>query len=296
MPPGWPRLVQGFAALSGDPQLDALDLDDEIFMEWLGEGLLEVAAQGVILVEIRFGKRWGIRPGFMSLFRDAEKRVQGSYPNFYAEALVNGLWPTRPRALEAFEDSLRAAEDGLAGIDFTPIPYDEEADWTEANRWAAKAVDAGLGITTHVGEVSAANIEVALQLPGVRRLGHAVFATSTPQLLDQVLQSGVTVECCLTSNVVFGGVRCLEEHPIREMTEAGVPVTLASDIPVRLCTSIGREYELAASLGFGTEELLRITREAIRASFTSPERKQKLFAVVDGALPKMSDADQRTLP
>ena len=82
VPPGWPRLVQGFAALSGDPQLDALDLDDEIFMEWLGEGLLEVAAQGVILVEIRFGKRWGIRPGFMSLFRDAGEAGSGKLSKF----------------------------------------------------------------------------------------------------------------------------------------------------------------------------------------------------------------------
>ncbi len=283
LPPGMVRLEQYFAVLSGNDQLDALHLDNGVFKEWLEDLLLEVAAQGVVLVEVRFNAKWGPRPGFMSLFREAESRVRDSYPSFFAEALVTGLWPTRPGAPGAFQDCLRAADEGLAGIDFISIPYDREADWAEASRWASQALDAGLGITVHAGEVSAANIEAALRLPGVARLGHAVFATSTPQLLNRVVQSGVTVECCLTSNVVFGGVQSLEEHPIRGMAEAGVPVTLAADNPVRLCTSIGREYDLATSLGFGTEDLVGMTRQAIQASFTSPERKQTLLSLLDDA-------------
>ena len=126
--PGWPRLVQGFAVLSGDDELDALDLDDEIFMEWLEEGLREVAAQGAVLVEVRFGARWGLRPGFMSLFREIERRVRESCPDFYAEALVTNLWPTRPVALEAFEDSLRAAFAAHGTVLSAVIVQDRETD------------------------------------------------------------------------------------------------------------------------------------------------------------------------
>ena len=291
LPHGMVRLEQVFSVLSSpldNERLDTLNSNGEIFVEWLTEALEEAAVDGAVLTEVRFGAKWGMRPGFMSLFREAESRVRDSHPTFFAEALVTGLWPTRPGALGVFEDSVRAVDEGLGGIDFIPIPYDEEADWTEANRWASKAADAGLGITVHVGEVSPANIEAGLGLPGVKRLGHALFATSTPQLLEQVLQSAVTVECCITSNLVFGGVSSLEEHPIGQLADAGVPVTLASDDPVRTCTSIGREYELARSLGFRAEELVGITRQTIRASFTSPDRKQKLFGVLDGALPKMS--------
>ena len=81
-----------------------------------------------------------------------------------------------------------------------------------------------------------------------------------------------------------GAVPSLEEHPIRELAKAGVPITLASDDPVRLCTGISREYELASSLGFSPEELLGMTRRAIAASFTSTERRQRLLGVVDEAL------------
>ncbi len=83
----------------------------------------------------------------------------------------------------------------------------------------------------------------------------------------------MTLECCLTSNVVLGAVPSLEEHPIRRLVEAGIPVTLASDDPVRLNTSIGREYEIAASLGFGTDQLMEMSANAIRASFTRPSRR-----------------------
>jgi adenosine deaminase len=289
VPPGIERLMPAVSVLADNkrldtPVLDALNEDDSIFVEWLAEALREPAAGGAILVEVRFGAKGGMRPGFMSLFRAAKERVTEEYPGFSAEALITSIWPEHPGAAEAFEDSLRAAKEGRAGVDFVPVPYGEEAHWSDAHVWASKAADAGLGVTTHVGEFSAANIEAALRLPGVSRLGHGVHAATSPRLLDQVLQSGVTLECCLTSNVVLGAVPSLEEHPIRELADAGVPITLASDDPVRLCTGISREYELAAGLGFSTQELLGVTRRAVAASFTSPERRERLLGVVDRAL------------
>ena len=282
-PPGMPRLERAFSVLASpldNERLDALNSEEAIFVEWLTEALRKAAADGAILIEVRFGAKWGMRPGFMSLFREAEDCVRVSYPNFHAEALVTSLWPSRPGATEAFEDSLCAAREGLAGIDFIPVPYDEEADWTDAYAWARRAADAGLGITAHLGEFSSANIEAGLGLPGLTRLGHAVYTAADDGLLDQVLKAGVTVECCLTSNVVLGAVPSLEQHPITEMAAAGVLVTLASDNPVRTCTTIGREYELAAGLGFGPQELHAMTAQGIGASFTSDERKAALRDLV----------------
>ncbi len=115
-------------------------------------------------------------------------------------------------------------------------------------------------------------------------MGHGVHVTSGPRLIDRVLEAGVTLECCLTSNVVLGAVSSLEDHPIRELVEAGVPLTLASDDPIRLFTSIGREYELAASLGYGTDQLLEMSANGVRASF-APQgvRESILRSVIDGS-------------
>ena len=130
----------------------------------------------------------------------------------------------------------------------------------------------------HAGEFSTANIRSALRVPGVTRLGHAVHAAFDTALLDEMGEAGVTVECCLTSNVVLGAVPSPEDHPLRTFIDAGIPVTLSSDDPVSLNTTIGKEYELAAGLGFDTPALLSLTRNGIASSFTSPERKTSLLS------------------
>lgn len=271
VPPGITRLEHylgsSHSSLDGD-YLTSLNDVDAIFVQWLTDALLDSAADGAVLVEVRFGAGGGLRAGFMSLFREAEDNVREVYPLFHAEALVTGLWPGRDGASEAFESALKAAEDGLAGIDFIPIPYDWEADWTEAYIWASRAVDAGLGITAHAGEFNTSNIAAALDLPGITRMGHGVYAASSPILVDRLLAAEVTLECCLTSNVTLGAVPSLEDHPIRDFMDAGIPVTLATDDPVRLCTSIGREYEIAMSLGLEIDQVAAMTANAVRASFT----------------------------
>ena len=80
--------------------MDALNDHDDIFVEWLAYALREAAAGGAILAEVRFEAKGGLRPEFMSLFHAAEKQVNQEYPGFCAEALVTGLWPDRPGALE----------------------------------------------------------------------------------------------------------------------------------------------------------------------------------------------------
>ncbi len=190
--------------------------------------------------------------------------------------MISGVWPGRPDGKEVFAACMDARSDGLAGIDFVSVPYEQEADkghWDEAYAWAERAASVGLGITVHAGEFSAANLRRALRLPGVRRVGHAVHAAYDSALLNELREGEVTVECCMTSNLVLGAVSSLEAHPIRNFVEAGIPVVLCSDDPVRLTTSIAEEYRLASSLGLGESELLGFTRNAVAASFAPDGQK-----------------------
>src|SRR5262249_9517407 len=148
-----------------------------------------------------------------------------------------------------FSVCLRAARDGLSGIDLLYKPYDAEVDWRPFYRLAQRAADAGLGVTAHAGEFSPANIAAALRTPGLTRLGHAGHTAHDPHLLEAVAESGVTVECSLSCNVVLGAVASYGEHPIRRFIEYGIPVALCTDNPVQICTTIGREYAQAHALG-----------------------------------------------
>lgn len=277
-PPGMPRLARMYRPR---PDLDALAADPEHFIAYVVDLLEEEAADGAILVEIRFGRDTVLRPDFMALFREGERRVQARYPRLRAEAICTLMTSDdHEQGERRLAACVRAAGEGLAGVDFLSTPYNTEADWTHARRWAEQAIDAGLGITAHAGEFSAANLMSVLRLPGLSRVGHAVHAARDPWLLEHLAQSGATVECALTCNVVLGATPSYAEHPIRQFVALGIPVTLNTDDPVRVGTTIGREYAIAGVLGFSRVELLDFTRNAVRASFTTPERKAALLSEV----------------
>ncbi len=257
----------------------AFDRTPEDFIERVEDQLEEGAGDGAILIEVRFGGETILLPDFMALFREAERRVQQRFPALRAEAIYSLLlWYDDDRLERVLAACLRAASDGLGGLDLLYRPYHEEADWRLAYRVAERAVQAGLGITVHAGEFSTANLAATLRTPGVTRLGHAVYAAQEPHLLDLLARRAVTVECCLTSNVVLGAVPSYAAHPIRRFLEAGILVALATDNPVRIPTSIGREYALARALGCSDVELWAFTRNAVLASFAPSDRKAALLA------------------
>ncbi|MCY3646810.1 MAG: hypothetical protein OXH07_07540 [Chloroflexi bacterium] len=276
--------ARGLASLSSfdSRRGDEIYAQPDGFIETVEQNLRSAAYAGATYVEVRFGGGTLLEhPDLVALFREAESRVQGQQADFYAEPLVVAHWPDHPNAEGVFEACLRAAVDGLAGVDFLPVPYEQELDWSAAHRWSGRLAQAGLGITCHAGEFSDVHLEPALRLPGLSRLGHAVHAIHHADLMERIAEAGVTVECCLTSNLLLGAVEGLDVHPLRDFLAAGVAVAMGSDNPVRMSTEIDREYELAKSLGCDRPALLNLSRNGITAAFTTPARKSQLLALVD---------------
>jgi adenosine deaminase len=281
VPPGKERLQQ---IGSMQPVSIDHDADDELFIGRFAALMRDHAAAGACYVEIRCGGEIATRDGFMSMFRQAERQVRAEYPRFHAEAMaiVIGAGQDRERA-DAFADAcIRAAHEGLAGIDFLYSPYDSEADWAPMYRLAERFAAAGLGITAHAGELSTANIAAAANMPGLTRIGHGVHAASDPELLKLLVDRGVTLECALTCNEYFGVLPELEEHPLLRLVEAGVAVTLGTDNPIQLGTTIEQEYTRAAELGLSLDQLTGFTRNAIEAAFTSDGRKATMLGYLPG--------------
>ena len=274
-PPGMPRLLRLDHNRQFDrATVDALDTDPAYIIARIMHLLMEGAADGALLIEITFGPATILKPDFMALFREAERRVQAQFPKLRAEALIAATQPTGELWCDVyFPACLAAAQEGLAGIHIIPDPYDAEMDWAPVYGWAKRATAAGLGLAAHVGEFDTTNIAAAIQVPGLTRLGHAVYAAHNPELLEQVARSGVTVECSLSCNVVLGATDAYEAHPIRQFVTTNIPVTLSTDDPVRVATTIGREYAIAAILGFTAEDLRGFTRNGVRASFAPPARR-----------------------
>ncbi len=140
------------------------------------------------------------------------------------------------------------------------------AEWFADVFHAAR--EAGLHLTIHAGEtVGPESVWSALK-GGAERIGHGISAASDPALLAHLREQGIPLEICISSNVATGSVRSLEEHPVRRIFDAGVPIVLGTDDPAMFHTTLEREYELAAQrFGFGETELQAIAQNGFRYAF-----------------------------
>jgi aminodeoxyfutalosine deaminase len=134
----------------------------------------------------------------------------------------------------------------------------------------AFAREAGLHLTAHAGEgTGAQSIWAALEL-GAERIGHGIAAAGDAALMRHLRDRDIPLEVCITSNLVTGVVRRIEEHPVRQLFDAGVPIVLNTDDPAMFgCTLVG-EYRLAAErFGFSEAELRGIAENGFRYGWRS---------------------------
>jgi aminodeoxyfutalosine deaminase len=132
----------------------------------------------------------------------------------------------------------------------------------------AFAKRAGLHLTAHAGESTGPeSIRAALEL-GAERIGHGIAAANDPDLMRELFERDVPLEICITSNLVTGVVKRVEDHPVRRLFDAGVPITLNTDDPAMFGCSLTGEYELAArAFGFSEAELRGIAENGFRYRF-----------------------------
>jgi aminodeoxyfutalosine deaminase len=132
----------------------------------------------------------------------------------------------------------------------------------------AYAKAAGLRLTAHAGEsMGPESIWAALNL-GAERIGHGIAAARDPELMRHLRERNIPLEICITSNLVTGVVARIEDHPVRRLYDAGVPITLNTDDPAMFGCTLTGEYRLAARhFGFSEAQLRGIAESGFRYAF-----------------------------
>jgi aminodeoxyfutalosine deaminase len=172
--------------------------------------------------------------------------------------------------------AISAQDRGVIGLGLGGTERDHPPEWF-ADAYAA-AREAGLHSVPHAGEVAGpTSVWKALQTLGAERIGHGVRSIEDPDLVAYLREHQTPLEVCPSSNVCLGVYASYAEHPLRELWEKGLYITVNSDDPPMFNTDLVGEYQvLVDQMGFGAAELEQLGLGALQASFLPQERKVSL--------------------
>lgn len=223
--------------------------------------------EGVVYTEVTLSvgtmlwKGQDARPIFEAVQREGQRArievrwIMDAVRQFGAEA-------ARP----VFELAADRVNEGVAAIGLGG--FEAGAPATDFRELYQRARDRGLHTVCHAGETSdAQNVWDALEI-GSERIGHGIRAVEDARLMEHLRAKNIPLEICISSNMRTGAVASVEEHPVRRLFDAGVPIVLNTDDPALFGCSLTGEYELARDrFGFTDEELGEIEGNGFRFAF-----------------------------
>jgi len=186
----------------------------------------------------------------------------------------------RHEPLEAAEDAVESAithmNMGVVGIDLAGVETGYLAypfkDVFKRGR------DAGLRVTLHAGEWEGpASIWDAISNVGAERIGHGIRAIEDAGVVNVLLEEGITLEVCPSSNVDSGVVRSLSSHHLPVLIASGLPVTLNTDDPLVSGITLTDEImRVMTHLDFKLDDIKTMMMNAARAVFLPDIERREL--------------------
>ena len=136
----------------------------------------------------------------------------------------------------------------------------------------------------HAGEdVGPESIWDALKICHAERIGHGITSVQDSELVKYLAEKKIPVEVAPTSNVFTKKyVKKMEEHPVREMFDKGIPVTIATDDPLFFGVELLDEYwNLYSELRFTEDEIKQLILNGFEDSFLPDTEKARFKKSVE---------------
>ena len=141
----------------------------------------------------------------------------------------------------------------------------------------------GFLTVAHAGEEGPpAYISEALDLLQVKRVDHGVRCVEDRDLVQRLVTERIPLTVCPLSNVKLRVVDSMENHPIHQMMNAGLFVTVNSDDPPYFGGYLA-ENLLAVQQAFGLseQEVAQLARNSFEASFLEQHERDAYVSDVD---------------
>ncbi|AFY84826.1 adenosine deaminase family protein [Oscillatoria acuminata] len=166
----------------------------------------------------------------------------------------------------------------ISGFDLHGLETPETRADRFQDAWAT-AKEAGRKVKVHAGEMDGpASIYAAVATAGITQIGHGTSAIESPEVVNLLLERGVVVEMCPTSNERLGNVSSYQNHPILALDEAGVKVTVNSDDPTWFGLNLTQEMQrLIRDRQVSLDCLTRWTRNAFEVAIADDAMRSQFF-------------------
>lgn len=250
------------------------------------EAIEDAYKDNIVYLELRSSARGYLRNSLMSLnefyegILDGIMKAESLYPiitklivSINRQALCKF---TRNRNIyldRIFETSLYYRRKLIVGFDLSGVEVGNPP--TLFTDFFIRANKLNYKITIHAGEFgNGDNIEKAISELHSTRIGHGINAKDSPYLIKEMIERNITVESCITSNIISNAVTSIEQHPIKKFINEGVNVVLCTDNPRVHKISLTDEYlKLIESFSFDIKYLKRMTNNSIPSLFCEEETK-----------------------
>lgn len=252
-----------------------------------GEGLSEavrlvaenIRSQGVIYAEIRFAPQLHKDRGMSQ--EDAVKAALSGLSKTKLKANLI-LCCMRGKGNEAEnEETVELAkkylvrDGGVVAIDLAGAEaLFPTADYKDL---FVRAAALGIPFTIHAGEADGAeSVRLAVEY-GAHRIGHGIRSNEDPELLKVLMDGGIFLETCPTSNRQTHAVEDMSKYPFMDFLKQGIRVTINTDDMGIEGTTLADEFRyMEREFGLTESQKKQVLRNAVDAAFTTQEVKEWL--------------------
>jgi adenosine deaminase len=181
-------------------------------------------------------------------------------------------------------DSALAFKDKIVGIGLDSSETDNPP--SKFKHVFRRAHDAGFFLTAHAGEEGPPSyVWEALDVLGVGRIDHGNRSLQDQTLVGRLARERMALTVCPLSNLRLRVVPDLKQHPLRQMMEKDLIVTVNSDDPAYFGGYVNDNYRAVSdALSLGREEIIAIIRNGFQASLMTKSDKAAALAEVDRVL------------
>ncbi|MBQ3295720.1 MAG: hypothetical protein IJH00_04520 [Erysipelotrichaceae bacterium] len=237
---------------------------------------------GIIYTEIRFASQQHCKKGLsqyeaLKAVIDGANRAMNEYP--IKVGIINCLMHKGDSASFNYKENMETIEvteqligKGAVGLDLAG--FENNCDYNEYAPLFKIAKKKGIPFTMHAGEMGIGeHILDALKMEP-DRIGHGINCIQDERYIRALYERQIPLEVCVSSNVKVD--RNYASHPIREMIERGLKVTINTDNMIFSRTDTVNEHNQLRMIGLDDETLMKCTMNALDAAFCDEKTKQEL--------------------